>query len=233
MRTKLLTLFCLLIFAAGLQAANTGNRVTVEITALSNDANGCFEDQTLAGAVAIALNGVLASGGVCTFAAAQQISIEGGGDESGVDVVIVGTNADGRYQAETLDLTNAGTAKSAFYYKTISSITTDGLTAADIEGGPLSANGAVTPTAIPDLAKFTALMSITGDVTGTLTFTVEHTQADMPSTTAVLWFDTVAMIAKTADVEGNIVAAVGGVRGKITAYTSGSLKVTILQGQLK
>jgi hypothetical protein len=221
-----------LALADAAHAAGYGKRQVAQILSLSDDANGCFVDQTAGGAVALTLNGALASGGVCTFASAQQISIEGAGNESGVVVVIVGTDADGKRETESLTLANAGTAKSARWYKTIESITSDGATTGNIEGGPLSTNGAVSATLVPDLANYTAIMSLVVD-SCVCTYTVDHTSMNMPSTVEPIWFSTVGLTALTADAESNIVAPVGGVRLKLTAYTSGTAELLMLQDQKK
>lgn len=226
-------LLTLLFFVGDTFGAGYGKRQEVSILSLSNDADGCFQDQTAAAAGALLLNGALVTGGKCIFASAQQISIEGGDDNSGTDVVIVGKDADDRREAETLSLSNAGTAKSVRWYTEIDSVTTDGATAGDIEAGPLSTNGAVSATLVPDLAGYTALMSIALDISGTMTVTVEHCSGVMPSTIECLWFDTVALAAVTVDTESNIVAPVGGVRAKVTSYTSGTLDLLILQDEKK
>lgn len=232
---KLITgiLTALLILAASSYGAGFGKRQVATIASLSNDANGCFADQTIISAAPINLNGVLVKNGKCIFVSAQQISIEGGDNNSGVDVVIRGIDADRRPETETLTLSNAGTAKSVRWYLQIEDITADGATAGDIEGGPLSTNGAISETLVPDLASYTSLMSLALDITGVMTVTVEHCSGIMPSATECLWFDTLGMAGVTVDTEGNIVAAVGAVRAKITAYTSGSLDLLILQGELQ
>ena len=60
-------------------------------TALTNDANGIFEDQTTAGAATLTLNGALVESGVAycygltgTNAQGQLIAIEGTGNNSGI-----------------------------------------------------------------------------------------------------------------------------------------------------
>jgi hypothetical protein len=211
--------------AMGVEGASTGKRSTTTITALSNDANGIFEDQT---GTAITLNGALVSGGIARAAASQQVSLESSGNISGVTFLITGTDADGRYQAEVLTGPNADTVKTVLYFLTVDSVTPSGSVGTNVEGGWLSTNGAVSQTLVPDLASYTALMSIVVD-SCTCTYTVEHTSYNKPSSVDGIWFDTVAMVSKTADAEGNIVAAVGGVRAKITAYTSGELSIMILQ----
>ena len=222
----------LLIFLVSTTAYGLGGkRQTVQISTLSNDANGCFEDQTTSGAATLLLNGVLATGtpAICRFASAQQISIEGTGTNAGVVAAIIGLGADGRDERENLTLVNAGTAKSVRYYIQIKSIDVDGAVDGNIEAGPLSTNGAVSASILPDLASYSALMSISVGITGTLTATIEHTSNRTPSTIEQRWFSTLDLTGLTADAEGNIVASVAGIRAKITSYTSGTLNLVILQ----
>jgi len=226
---KLLTAGILIFSVAIGYGATTGKRQSTTITALSNDANGIFEDQT---GTAITLDGALVAGGVATSSAAQQVSIEGTGNNSGITFAIVGTDADGKAHSETLTGANNGTATTTLYFKTVTSITPSGAITGNVEGGWLSANGAVSASLVPDLAGYTALMSIVVD-SCTCTYTVEHTSYNTPSAADQLWFSTVGLTSQTADAEGNIVAAVGGVRLKVTAYTSGSAQIMILQGSIR
>ena len=67
-------------------------------------------------------------------------------------------------------------------------------------------------------------------VTGVLTFTVEHTFDDIQDTSIVpSWFDTDGLTGLTASNEGNINFPVSAVRLNVTAYTSGSVTLTVLQ----
>lgn len=205
-------------------------RQTTQILSLSNDPNGCFEDQTTSGAAALSLDGALVSGGKCRFASAQQIAIEGAGDNDAITVAIVGKDADGKSETETLTLADNGTATSVRWYIEIESITSSGAVTGNIEGGPLSANGAVSATLSPDLVSYTALMSLVVD-SCTCTYTVEHTSYKVPSTIEPIWFDTVGLTGLTADAESNIGAPVAGVRANITAFTSGTLTLTMVQAK--
>lgn len=223
----LLTTLISLAFIGNSFGASTGKSTSRSILSLSNDANGIFEDQS--GSIALDLNGALVTNGVAKSAAAQQVSIEGTGNNSGITFALVGVGADGKAESEALTGANNGTAKSTRYYKTITSVTPSGAITGDVEGGFLSANGAVSESVIPDLAGFTSLMSILANVTGTLTYTIEHTTDNTPSSVDQTWFDTVGLVAQTVDAESNIVAPVAALRIKITAYTSGSIKLTILQ----
>lgn len=228
---KHLLLILALVFSAGLQAASSGKTQSVSILSLSNDANGCFADQTNGASAALLLNGALATSGTCIFASAQQISIEGTGDNDEITYAIVGTGADRKAESETLTGADNGTVKSARFYLSITSITSSGAVDGNIEGGPLSTNGAVSSSIVPDLSCCSPVMSILADVNGTMTLTVDHTSDITPSTTEQTWFSTVAMSAITVDTESNIVAPVNGLRIRITSFTSGDVELTIVQGR--
>lgn len=206
-----------------------------EITALSNDANGVFEDQTTAGAAALVLNGALVSGGVATFAQAQKISIEGAGDNSGVVATISGTDADGIPVSEDLTLANAGTVASALYYKTITSITVDGAVTGNIEGGPLAANGAVSKTLRVNGSQPDFNIGVFVDVTGTLTYSAQYAyeqpedQYAISYSASAQWIAPTAVSAQTADAQTSIAFKVNAMRLLISAYTSGSVKLTVTQ----
>ena len=70
-------------------------------------------------------------------------------------------------------------------------------------------------------------------VTGTLTYTVEHTFDDVfaegfnPATAT--WFANSGLSAKTASLDGNYAFPVTAVRLRVSAYTSGSATMTIIQ----
>jgi hypothetical protein len=115
-------------------------------TALTNDANGIFEDQTTAGAATLTLNGALVESGVAycygltgTNAQGQLIAIEGTGNNSGITATITGTLG-GATVTETVTLANNGTATSTYYFNTVSSITVSGAVTGNIEGGWLSSS---------------------------------------------------------------------------------------------
>jgi len=223
---NLITVLLLALVVGTTFAASSGKRQSTTITALSNDANGIFTDQT---GTSITLDGALVSSGVATASAAQKVSLESTGDESSVNFTIVGTDADGKANSEVLAGPNANTVDSVLYYKTVTSITPSASITTAVEGGFLSASGAVSASLVPDLT-LPPLMSIVVD-SCTCTYIIEHTSMNTPSSVDQIWFSTVGLDSKTADAESNIVAPVGGVRARISAYTSGSLELIILQGR--
>ena len=203
-------------------------RTSKTLAALSNDPNGCYEDQTTGAAATLTLDGALVTGGVCVFTAAQKISFEGSGTNAGVDVVIVGSNENQR-QTETLTLSNGGTVHSVYYYKKIESTTSDGAIDGNIEAGPLSAQGAVGPVLVPD-PDWDSAYGLKVDI-GVATYTVEYTFDNAPNGITPIWNSHEVLAGKTADDVSNVLLPVSGLRLKFTAYTSGTGVMTINQAR--
>lgn len=69
-------------------------------------------------------------------------------------------------------------------------------------------------------------------VTGTLTYTVEHTFDDFAAIGAATatWLPHATVAAATASASGNYAFPVTAVRLTVTAYTSGGATMTLLQG---
>jgi hypothetical protein len=209
--------------------------LVADISELLNDANGVCVDQSTAGAAELDLDGALVVNGVAYVAvdgAAQQISIEGAGDESGVDFTITGTDADGTVISEVLAGANAGTAESVLYYSTITSIATDGATTGDVEIGPLSASGGVSKSLRHNGQQMNFNVRQVLEISGTLTATAQWT-LDQPEDEYAIsysasadWRADSAVTDKTADATAGISSKINASRLLITAYTSGSAKLT-------
>lgn len=231
-----------LVLSSGAYAFG-GKEQTANIDSLINDADGIRTIASIGSAGELTLNGALVSNGIATISGqpksevGQKVTILSAGDDTGDTFTIVGVDSDGKREAEVLTGGSGGAVHSARYYYTVISITASGASAGNVTIGTLSAQGAVTKTLVPDLAGYTSMMSIvtgTADTACVCTFSVDHTSMKMPSTKEGLWFPTLALdgIVNT-DTESNIVAAVGGVRGRISAYTSGTFELLILQDQKK
>lgn len=69
---------------------------------------------------------------------------------------------------------------------------------------------------------------------GSLTFKVQYTYDNVldPLITAT-WFDHATITGKTASFDGSILFPVAAVRLTVTAYTSGNVTMTVLQGAQK
>ena len=68
---------------------------------------------------------------------------------------------------------------------------------------------------------------------GSLTYTVQHTFDDVQSPTfnpaTATWFSNSTIVAQTADKDGNYAYPVTAVRLTVTAWTSGSVTMTVIQ----
>lgn len=65
-------------------------------------------------------------------------------------------------------------------------------------------------------------------VSGTLTYKVQHTFDDPNGTPT--WFDHPYVTGQTGNKDGNYAFPIRAVRLNVTAYTSGSVTITVLQG---
>ena len=94
-------------------------------------------------------------------------------------------------------------------------------------------SSATTSNAIPmDYAIAPFSVSLAGVVTGTATWKVQYTYDDVfnPNVTPN-WFDHATLTGKTANADGTITNPVKAVRLNVTAYTNGTITLTILQGR--
>jgi len=215
----------------------TTKTYTTSIAALSNDADGICQSQTKSsgGTQSFTINGALASGGVATNAAAQIVTITSAGNDSGVTFTITGTDADGKAQSETVTGPNTTTANSVYYYKTVTAVSVSGDTAAGVTIGPVSSNGAVSPTIEVNLNEhgddFKYLLH--GYISGSTTQAVE-TCPDSPNDhvsvqKSGVWIADTTFTGKTASFQSLAVLPAKSVRLKLSSYTSGTAELTILE----
>jgi hypothetical protein len=67
-------------------------------------------------------------------------------------------------------------------------------------------------------------------VSGTLTYSVEHTFDDILGGATATWFPHSSIAAQTTSKDGNYAFPVTAIRLNVTAYTSGGATMTVLQG---
>ena len=146
-----------------------------------------------------------------------------------MDATITGKDTNNITISEVLTLSNGGTATSVLYYKSITSTAVDGAVTGNVEAGPLKANGAVSAMIVPDLKRYRPDFALEVRVTGTLTYDVEYSMDDCISGTAASWNTHEVLNSKTATDVSNVMFAIGCIRTKITAYTSGTTATTIIQ----
>lgn len=67
-------------------------------------------------------------------------------------------------------------------------------------------------------------------MTGTLTYKVQHTFDDIyDSAVTPTWFDHASIVGKTTNADGNYAFPIRACRLTVTAYTSGSVTMTVIQ----
>lgn len=101
-----------------------------------------------------------------------------------------------------------------------------------------SAAGATTPVTFNlHQSSFTVSIAVALSAGASLTYTVEHTFDDVfasgfnPAT--AVWFPNDVLVSKTTSEDGNYAFPVTAVRLNITAYTSGTATLTVIQAGLK
>lgn len=203
------------------------NVLSVECTPTAVDADGVCASQSPA-AGAILINGALASGGVATFAAAQLVRLTSGGNDSGITFTFTGTDADGLSQSETVAGTNGSNTDTTKFFKTITEITASAAVAGTIVVGNLITS--VSPTFRPNCSVNPYNLGILAElVSGTATYTLQQTYEDVDSKYPTTWIDNATVANKSASFEHNVTAPVAGYRLKLTASSSGVVKLNVIQ----
>ncbi len=93
---------------------------------------GTFDANTTG---ALSIDGLLAFSGVADLATPQPITITSAADESLLNFTITGTDENGNPMTEVIAGGNAKTVSGNQYFKTVTSVSSDGLAAADIQVG--------------------------------------------------------------------------------------------------
>jgi hypothetical protein len=199
-------------------------------TALDVDAIGLLQQRVGAGALLI--NGANASGGVATLAQQQFPTLTSTGNLSGVNVTLTGTDENGRTISATRAGPNNNTVAFTTSFKTITGGATNGTIGTDMSIG---VNGFGNGKAIPlDYMVSPANWALAVIVTGTVTYTVQHTFDDVFSLSFVeataTWFDhdSSALVAASMNQDGNYAFPPTATRIQITAGT-GSVVYDIIQ----
>lgn len=157
-------------------------------------------------------------------------------DHSGKTAALVGTDADGNAQTETMALPGtSATTTSTKYFKTLTSITPSATIDADTMdiGWDQVGVSQTYPIDWPNVTGGGVSLGVT--ITGTINYDVQHTLDDIfASTTAAQtanWFDHSTIAAKTASSDGNYAFPVRAVRLMVNSVTNGAtVSFNILQG---
>lgn len=179
--------------------------ITVQVGPLAAPSANNIAASQSPGAGAIALNGTTVAGGVATLDAPRRVIFTSGGNDSGINFTITGTNWSGQPISETLAGGNATAAQTVLDYKTVTGVTHTGSIATTLTIGT---NGvASSPWVRLDDFGF-APVDLQVDVSGTINWTVEQSDDDpnnlppLPTITpaAMTWItpDATNLSAKTA-----------------------------------
>ncbi len=154
--------------------------------------------------------------------------------KSGINMTLVGTDADGNAQTEVLAGPGSSTTTvSTKFYKTLTSVTPASTFGADTMD--IGTNGVwYTPT-LPLNARNAAVANIQAALTGTATFTVSQIYDDVLSGTATpaqsaAWTSISALASKSATTVGAASAGATAVRLSTASYSTGAvISVSIAQ----
>lgn len=178
----------------------------------------------------LVVNGALVSGGVVpSQTLAYILLLTTTAADQARNITIVGTDADGDAQTETISLPNATTKVTTLAFRSVTSITLDA-------GGALIGNlsigtanttlSAYSPTVPVDV--YSAYTTTACDVTGTINFTVQKCFEMMNRGETPNWVT--AQAAGAVDVSTLITGAVSGVRLQINSYTNtATIAMSVLQ----
>lgn len=199
-------------------------------TALDVDAISLVQQRVGAGALLI--NGANATGGVATFATQQFPTLTSTGNLSGVNVTLTGTDQNGRAITAVRAGPNNNTVAYTTSFFTVTGASVSGTIATDMSIG---VNGFGNGKAIPlDYLVAPSNASLSVVVTGTVTYTVQHTFDDVYASNFVeataTWFDNdaSALVGASSNQDGNYAFPVAATRIQITAGT-GSVVYTIIE----
>ena len=205
-------------------------RQTYVPTAL--DADAIALSQTPGAAGALTLAGANVVNGVAVLGAAQYITVTSAANLSARTFTITGTDSQGRARTVTLTGPNATTVATTVPLNNISLITIDAAAAGALTVG---VNGQGFSPVIPlDYNRTGAVTSLAAVISGSPTYTLQHTFDDVQSATydpaTGTWFDhdDPAMVNAITNQNGNYIAPVTGCRIRLLS-TSGGVIFTVTQ----
>jgi hypothetical protein len=185
--------------------------------------------QTTGGAGALVINGTLASGGVATLAAQQQLGFTSAGNDAAVVFTITGTNDQGAVVSETVTGVNANTVNTVLNYKTVTSITASAAVAVAVSVDTIALGASA---AIPLDIYLQNGHTVSVKLTGAVNYTVQVTNDDpfnTPPSTPLTWITDPAIAAgSTTNQVGSTANVYRAVR-LLTNSGAGSAQITVTQ----
>lgn len=163
------------------------------------------------------------------------ITITSGGNDTGITFAIVGQDLNGQTMTDTVTGASSGTAVSALYFTSITSITPSSAAASTVTVGIRGTTASAALNVIP-LDFYNSLgVTVAVDVSGTISYTVQETFSDCmnPVTASLVGYATpaspTALTAQSASKYTQLSAGVCGVLVTIPTYsTGGTITVNII-----
>ncbi|MCK5616605.1 hypothetical protein KAR91_82860 [Candidatus Pacearchaeota archaeon] len=209
--------------------------ITQQVTDSAVD-DGICESQTTAGAGALLIDGVFATGGVATLDTARQVLFTSGGDLSAITFTVTGTNNTGTLITEDILGPDTSTAGTITGFLTVTSVVADAAVGTAVIVGtsiiafsdPVPMDQYISPFAASIALSWTGLSN---DAVVTVQFTFDSV---FDSTGPYEWTDHDDLTSQTqanAPVSGSLISPVSAVR-LVTDDGTGEVIMNILQAGL-
>ena len=183
--------------------------------------------QTTAGAAYLTLTASPVS-----FSNAQQLSLTVAvANLSTITFTFTGTNADGHIQTEAIAGPNNNTVTTTKFFKTVTSIYASAAVGTNVSAGNTALS--VSSTFVIDYINSVMCYGENFDVStgGSLTYKLQHTFGDVfDANISKVWIDDATITGKSAQSNIQLTTNYRGSRIAITAWTSGSVTGTLIQG---
>lgn len=220
----------------------------------STDADGIAASQSLGGAGALTLDGVLVVNGVAVITRTdtdssgrkyskigQTVTITSSGNESAKTFTVVGKDQDGQDRTVSLSGPNATVTSVSGYWSSVSSVSIDAASAGNVTVGILPTFS--TPTIPLDhYVNFGIALSVV--LGGTATYTVQHTMDEIGAQTfkdgwqwvasTANWFnnDGSDLVSATASADGNYTLNPAATRLICSSWTSGTVEYQVISARV-
>ena len=203
---------------------------TLSLSLIAGVAAGITTTQAGVTGTPLTMNGSLVTGGVAVFDKPRRVIVTSGGNDTGMAFAIVGTDAYGRTQQETLTGASGGAAQTTRDFATVTSITPSANTATTVTAGTSSV-GSTLPHVLDTMTNPSNVV-IAAELTGTANFTVEASYDDLGpdwniNATPPVYFAT-SISAASANAAGNITPGANLVRLTINSG-QGTVNLKVIQ----
>ncbi len=192
------------------------------------DADGICVAQQTVGSANLTITGAFATDGVATLDFARQVGIASSGNLSGVNFTVYGTDPDGNSINETLAGPNNNTVETTAYFKTVTRVAVNGAVGTNVTVGTV--DEASTKTIVFNAYDEVAT-TISVDVTGTISFTVQETfdYVLANGSASTNWVNISALASKTADTTSTSSRGATAIRLIVNSYTdTAELQMTVI-----